>query len=144
MAAHAGHMVIDPGGPRCVCGNYGCWEAFASGSAFSAQAQAAGFADGAAALAAARDGDPRARALVGTLARYLGIGLVNLTHIYSPEVIVMGGGMLAGFDLLEDPIRQHLAQAAMPPFRQVAIRKAALGDNAGLVGLAALAQHELA
>ena len=144
MAAHAGHMVIDPDGPRCVCGNRGCWEAFASGSAFAARAREAGYADGAAAFVAAREGDPGARALVDTLARYLGIGLVNLTHIFSPEVIVMGGGVLAGFDLLERPILRHVSGAAMPPFRSVVIRKAALGDNSGLAGVAALAQRALA
>jgi glucokinase len=139
MAGHAGHMTVAPDGPVCACGNRGCWEALASGPAFAARAQAAGFADGAAAFAAARAGDTVARALSDALARDLGLGLTNLLHLFSPERIVLGGGMSAGLDLLAPGIAAHIARAALAPFRGVPVLPAALGDNAGLVGAAALA-----
>ena len=139
MAGHAGHMTVAPDGPVCACGNRGCWEALASGPAFAARAQAEGFADGAAAFAAARAGDTAARALSEALARDLGLGLTNLLHLFSPECIVLGGGMSAGLDLLAPGIAAHIARTALAPFRGVPVLPAALGDNAGLVGAAALA-----
>jgi glucokinase len=139
MAGHAGHMTVAPGGPVCACGNRGCWEAIASGPAFAARARDAGFADGAAAFAAARAGDTAALALCGALAADIGLGLTNLIHLFSPALVVVGGGMTAGLDLLAPGIAAHIARTALPPFRGVPVLPAALGDNAGLVGAAALA-----
>lgn len=141
MAGHVGHMTLMPDGPKCNCGNHGCWEALAAGPAFAAAARSLGFADGSAAFAAARAGDPAAADLVADEARWLGLGLVNLLHVYAPEVIVLGGGMTAGLDLLRPGIEAEIARRAMPPFRATPIVKAALGDNAGLVGVAALARR---
>ena len=140
MAAHVGHMTIDPNGPRCNCGNKGCWEAFAAGPAFALAARDRGFADGAAVFAAARAGDPAALDLTAAEARLLGIGIVNLVHIYSPDVVVLGGGMSAGLDLMRAGIETYIAEHAMSPFARVAIRAGAMGDTAGLVGAAALAR----
>ena len=136
MAGHFGHMVVQADGPACPCGNRGCWEALASGTAFAARARAAGFADGAAVFAAASD--PAADALIADQARWLAIGIVNVAHVHSPETIVIGGGMAAAFDRLAPPIRAHVDRMAMAPFRDVTIRRAALGDDSGLIGLAAL------
>lgn len=138
MAGHVGHMTILPGGPQCACGNLGCWEALAAGPAFAILANAQGFSDGAAVFDAARGADARAQALVEQLSRYLGIGLVNLMHIFSPEVIVLGGGVVAGLDLMRPHIERHIAATAMAPFRTIALRKAELGDNPGVLGVAAL------
>lgn len=141
MAAHVGHMTIAPEGPLCNCGNPGCWEAFAAGPAFAVAARAAGFADGEAAFAAARAGDARAQSVVAVEARWLAIGIVNLIHIYSPDIVVLGGGVTAGLDVMHDSLMREIAARAMPPFQGVPVTRASLTDNAGLIGAAALARQ---
>ena len=138
MAAHVGHMTIAPDGPRCACGNHGCWEAMAAGPAFSAAAREAGFHDGAAVFDSARTGDPKAIDLVEKQSYWLAVGLVNLIHIYSPDLVVLGGGVITGMDLMLPYLQAHIAQRAMPPFRDVPFVQAGLMDNAGVVGAAAL------
>ncbi len=138
MAAHVGHMAIVPDGPVCSCGNPGCWEALAAGPAFTSAARKAGFADGAAAFAAARTGDAKAEAVVAAEALWLSIGIVNLIHIYSPDVVVLGGGVTESLDLMQNQIEFEITRRAMPPFRQTPVRRASLLDNAGLIGAAAL------
>ncbi len=138
MAAHVGHMTIDPTGPRCACGNHGCWEALAAGPAFATVARAAGFSDGADVFAAARAGDANAAGLIKDQSRWLAIGLVNLIHIYSPDLVVLGGGVTNGLDLMRPHLQSQIALRAMPPFRDVPFVQAQLRDNAGLVGAAAL------
>ena len=144
QAGHVGHMTVLPGGPRCSCGNLGCWEALAAGPAFATAARKAGFTDGAATFAAAASGDRAALALVEVEARWLGLGLVNLIHIYSPDLVVLGGGMTAGLDLMRPFIAAEIASRAMIPFRDTPFLRASLLDNAGLVGAAALARLGLA
>ncbi len=141
MAAHVGHMTISPDGPRCACGNHGCWEAIAAGPAFSAAARGKGFADGAAVFVAARAGDAKAVGLIKDQSRWLAIGVVNLIHIYSPDIVVLGGGVVAGFDLMQPFLQSQISQRAMPPFRDVPVVQAQLMDNAGVVGAAALGQQ---
>ena len=140
MAGHVGHMTVHPDGPICNCGNKGCWEAVAAGPAFAATARTAGFADGAATFSAARQGDPKALQLVETEARWLGLGLTNLLHIYSPDLVVLGGGMSNGLDLMRPFIADEITRRAMIPFRDTPFVRASLQDNAGLVGAAALAR----
>ena len=138
MAAHVGHMTIAADGPRCACGNHGCWEALAAGPAFSAAARGHGFADGAAVFIAARTHDAKAVELVRQQSRWLGIGLVNLLHVYSPDIIVLGGGVMAGLDLMRPFMQTHIAANAMPHFRDVPFVQGRLSDNAGLIGAALL------
>ena len=141
MAAHVGHMTIDPNGPRCACENHGCWEAIAAGPAFSAKARLSGFQDGAAVFEAARAGDATAIGLVENQSRWLAIGLVNLIHIYSPDIVVLGGGVISGLDVMRPILQSFIAQRAMMPFRDVPFVQAQLLDNAGVVGAAVLAQE---
>ncbi len=139
MAGHIGHMMISPDGPRCACGGTGCFEAHASGTAFSAEARKAGFADARAVVKAARTGDAAAVALVEREADLLGYGFASLLHLYAPQRLVVGGGMSDALDLMQDRIMAQINRLAMPPFRAVDVVRAALGDNCGLVGAAALA-----
>jgi glucokinase len=138
MAGHVGHISLASEGPRCSCGAVGCFEALAAGPAFAAAARSRGYADAPAAVAAARRGEPAAREVVDREAEILGRGFASLAHLYSPERIVMGGGVARGFDVLFPRIAAAYARHAMAPFRDVAIVAAANGDNAGLVGAAAL------
>ena len=142
MAGHVGHMMIDPNGPICSCGGRGCFEAIAAGPAFSTNARKAGFTDGKHAVEAARRGDQKAKALVEKEAEWLGYGFASLLHLYSPEILIVGGGMSSALDLMMNGIRNQIDLFAMPAFRSVEVVKAALGDNAGLVGAAALAMSK--
>ncbi len=141
MAGHIGHISLDDQGPRCACGAIGCFEALASGTALDEAARARGFVDAAALVVAARNGDVAALELLAHEAEVLGRGFATLAHVYSPERIVMGGGVAKGFDLLARGISASLRRRAMAPFRDIELVTATLGDNAGLVGAAALARE---
>ena len=71
-------------------------------------------------------------------ARWLGIGFTNLLHLYAPDVLVIGGGIANGLDLMRPTIEAVIAERAMPPFRGVPIVAAELGGHAGLAGAASL------
>lgn len=153
MAGHVGHFTMTPDGPRCPCGVIGCFEAHASGTALGKRARAAAIAHPESALgalareghvdarhvvAAAREGDAVARALIDEEAWLLGRGFASLVHLYSPERVIMGGGVVSGFDLMEARIYRVMRENLMPAFRDVVVVPAGLGENAGLVGAAAL------
>jgi glucokinase len=143
LAGHVGHMIVQPGGTLCSCGNRGCWEAYASGTAFTVRLRAAGFADAAAAYARADAGDETARKLIAEQGAWLGVGVVGLMHAFSPELVVLGGGVSAAFERFAPALRERVKASAMPAFRAVKVVPAALGDNCGLVGAAALAMAKL-
>jgi glucokinase len=149
MAGHVGHMIIVPDGALCNCGVRGCFEAYGAGPAFAARGQlrasAAGvltFAgeaiSGASIFKAARDGDALALDLVAEEAGILGRGFASLAHLFSPEMIIMGGGVAQGFELLEAGLTACLQKNLMPAFRDLKVVKAALADNSGLLGAAHL------
>lgn len=154
MAAHVGHFQMMPGGPLCSCGAPGCFEALAAGTALGKAGRAAAERNPGSRLAtlastgplgahhvveAARQGDAVALDLIEQEAEYLGIGFTGLIHLYSPERVIMGGGVAAAFDLLDRGIHAVIARQAMAAFRDVRVVPAGLGTNSGLVGAAALA-----
>ena len=139
MAAHVGHMMIDREGPICGCGGRGCFEAIASATNFSIAAQKLGFSDGKRAVQLARDGNEKAKTLVAKEAEWLGYGFASLLHLYSPEILIVGGGLSSALDLMTPGIRNQIDRYAMPAFREIPVVPAALGDNSGLIGAAALA-----
>lgn len=160
IGAELGHIVVNPGGPRCGCGNDGCLEAYASGTALGRTAierieshagsevleLAGGDArsiTGAVVGQAAVKGDEFALSLVREAAWWLGVGLASFVNIFDPERIVLGGGVTEGLcDLLLDPARESMDGFIMGrewrPAPQVV--PAALGNSAGLVGAAVLAR----
>ena len=88
----------------------------------------------------AHDGDEAARAAVVVLGRHLGVGMTSLVNVFNPEVIVVGGGLVAAGDLLLAPAREVVAERALVPARdQVRIVPARFGDESGMLGAAALA-----
>jgi glucokinase len=156
-----GHMTVVPDGRRCACGNRGCWEMYASGTALARDAQE--LADSSpvsahrlmklaqgdrAALTgqlvteAARDGDAAAVEIYTEMGRWLGRGLANLAAVLDPAVFVIGGGVSEAADLLLVPARQAFAETLTGRgFRPAAlISSAALGPTSGLVGAADLAR----
>lgn len=151
MAGHVGHMSVMPDGALCPCGNKGCFEAYGSGTAFTRRAQERAFActetrlgvggdaiDSRAVFAAARAGDALANDLIEEEAEILGRGFTSLLHIFSPEIVIMGGGLSHEFERLHPGIQRYITERAMPAFKDVPVMRAALGQNSGLIGAAAL------
>lgn len=153
LAGEIGHMTITSESERCLCGAVGCFEAVASGTALGRRATALtkpgdgsalrtlshdGEVTGRHVVEAARGGDEAALALIDREARWLGIGFTNLLHLYSPDMIVMGGGISHGYDLLHNPIEATIQERAMPAYRDVPVVPAQLGRHAGLIGAASL------
>ena len=161
-AGEIGHMVIDVNGPECACGNRGCLEALASGTAVARDAirrirqgeksslveMVGGKIEDITAEkvgAAARNGDSLALDVLAQAANYLGVGMANLVNIFNPEMIVLGGGMAKLGDLLIDPARRVVAEKAFPISAQaVRIVTAQLGDEAGVYGAAVFAFEQRA
>ena len=135
----AGHHVLDPHGPACYCGARGCWEQLAAGPALPRLAADAGLevADGADLTAAARAGDPRAMAAFARLGRWIGLGLVNITAIFCPDVVVIGGSVGAQHDLFGRQVAEAMAaHATMIPTAGVRVCAAERPGDAGLLGAA--------
>jgi glucokinase len=157
-AGEWGHMVIDVNGPRChgSCPNNGCLETLVSGTALARAglrvAQSVPDSGLGRALANGReitgmlvtelahDGDLAAADVVALMGTYLGVGIANVVNILNPEVVVIGGGVVAAGDLLLDPARQVVAERALAPSRdQVRIVPTHFGDASGMMGAAILA-----
>ncbi|HEX9034521.1 MAG TPA: ROK family protein [Streptosporangiaceae bacterium] len=145
-AGHIGHVVVDPeDGPPCECGGRGCLEAIARGPALAAWAQGEGWRAGQPGMTAkdlagdAAQGHAVARAALRRAGRALGIAIASATNLCDLEVVAVGGGLSQAGALLFEPLQESLAAHARLDFaREVRVVPAALGQNAGLVGAAAL------
>jgi glucokinase len=153
-AGEIGHMIIEANGPLCNCGNLGCLEALASGSAVAREAvrrikqgEKSSIAElvggrlesinAEIVASAARQGDPLACDVIAKAANYLGIGLTNLVDIFNPELIVAGGGMSKMGNMLLKPARKVVKERAFKlPAQTVRIVRSRLGSNAGIIGAA--------
>ena len=158
MGAELGHMTIDPDGPVCGCGHRGHVESFSSGpsiaryvteqlkagqkSSLHAQPNlsAAQIAD------AAREGDGLAISAFERAGHYLGIAVANYLAIFDPSILIFGGGVSQVGDLLFKPFEASLRKHTFHPhyLDNLVITKAALGDDAGLLGALALARMKVA
>jgi len=162
IAAEIGHARVVPDGIPCGCGNHGCLEAYASGTALVREARNAAEAglpeaaallerahgdveaiDGPLVTAAARDGDAFAVEQLRRLGTWLGEGIATLTAVLDPAVIVIGGGVSEAGDLLLDPLRaafeSSISGRGHRPYAE--IRPAELGNRAGMIGAADLARR---
>ena len=129
-----GHQTLEPDGPSCGCGNRGCLEAFARADRIAA---ACGTATAEEAMVAARAGDPAAVAGLLVVGRYLGIGIANMIVVVTPDVVVIGGGISAAFDLLLGPIEAELRERVYTTaLDRVRLAPAELGTWAGAIGAA--------
>ena len=156
-AGEIGHTTVDPfGGLKCKCGNTGCLELFASATAIARMAHEglSRFPDSALrdgeitaekVYAAGRAGDELALAVFQKAGRYLGVGLANLMSLIDPEMIVISGGVVNGWDLFQRAMYQEVSERAFrATAQQVKIARAECGDNAGLLGAARLAFDHMA
>jgi glucokinase len=143
-AGHIGHVCVDPRGPLCACGAHGCLEAIASGPRTAAWAREHGWAnpagdDAATMTADARAGHPIALAALRRAGEALGVAIASASHLCDLDVVCVGGGLAQAGDLLFGPLREtYDVQARMDFVRATRIVPAALGQDAGLVGAAAL------
>lgn len=145
-AGHLGHVVVDPAGPRCGCGNRGCLEAVSSGTAVAGWVRAQGWQPPAGTTGTARDvaaaaraGDPVAAAAFERAGRLLGQGIAAAVTLLDVSVVAVGGGLAQAGDLIFAPLRAAYAERARLPYaRAAAVLPASLGSHAGLIGAAAL------
>jgi len=139
-AGEIGHTVVDPDGPLDGCGQRGCIEVFCGGRQLATQT---GESTSELFEAAAR-GDREARMIVNRAATYMGIGLINLTNLVDPDVIVMGGGVTRSWKVVEPVLTATLRGSPfIKPNRRPRLRRARLGDRGGLVGAVEWARHNL-
>ncbi|MFQ5812391.1 MAG: ROK family protein [Anaerolineae bacterium] len=157
FAAEVGHHTVEAHGPRCNCGNIGCLEALAAGPAIARHARelikegtktaitdlVGGDLDEITAKVvnqAAQAGDPTAIELFRQAGFYIGVGIVNLLHLFNPSLIVIGGSVTKAGDLLFEPIRATVRERAMASYywENTPIVPATLGDDVGLLGAVAL------
>jgi glucokinase len=160
MAAELGHTILNPDGPVCGCGNHGCFEAYASGTALTRMAREAAADDpdgliarlgaeqggvtGHTVVTAVERGDATAGAIFARLGRWLGVGIASLANIFEVEAVVVGGGLVETGELLLGPARIAAREFAYAPTaRGVApVVPATFGGDAGKIGAALLAlQH---
>jgi glucokinase len=162
-AGEVGHMVLEVNGPKCGCGNKGCFEALASRTAIFQRIKE-GVKDGQKTLLvdmlgddlkdlrsgdirkAIRRGDKFVDKVVEEASEYIGIATANLINIFNPEVVVLGGGVIEALqDEMMGVIVETAKDYAMPgTMRGVEIIASKLGDNAGITGAAVLARKEAA
>lgn len=158
-AGEIGHMVVDPDGPPCPCGQRGCWERYASGSGLGHLAREAAHARRAGRVVALAGGDPDAvrgehvtaaisegdadaAAIMERFAWWLALGLANLANILDPRVFVLAGGLVEAGDVLLAPARAAFADLVEGSTHRadVEIVAARLGEHAGAIGAALLAR----
>jgi glucokinase len=159
--AELGHTVIQADGPPCQgnCPNHGCVEALASGTALGREGRAAAESapdselgrrlaagetiDGRVVTEAALGGDATATAVFELIGSRLGVACSSFANIFQPDAIVVGGGVIAAGDLLLEPARREVRERALTPMNRTPILEATLGNDAGVIGAAALARTEL-
>ena len=160
--AEIGHMVVAADGPDCGpgCPSHGCLESLCSGTALAREAAALAMRRPASRLRAALergreidgplvtelafDGDADAIGLLTTLGEWLGIGLANVTNIFNPDVIVVGGGVIGAGELILGPARDVLKRRALAmPAAHVRVTPARFGAESGMLGAALLAREQL-
>ncbi|MEA2497660.1 MAG: glucokinase [Actinomycetota bacterium] len=154
--AEFGHVVIDPDGPECNCGLRGCLEQFASGGAIGRMGRAAAADDPDSSMVAfaespdkitavhvaraAREYDPTALAVLREAGHALAVGMSNLVNVFDPELIVLGGSVIAAGEPYLGPARDELTRmTAAQRRRPMRLDVTKLGKDAGILGAAALA-----
>lgn len=156
LGAEFGHIIVEEGGRLCPCGNRGCLEAYASGTAIGKMAEErlqkgdvpAGSMlaqlpalTGKSVTVAAHQGDAVARDVLSTCGFWLGVGIASLVNALDPSMVVIGGGAMQAGSLLLEPARAASGERVLGRGRRpaVPIVKATLGDDAGVIGAGLLA-----
>ncbi|GAA2266114.1 ROK family glucokinase [Kitasatospora cystarginea] len=159
-AAEVSHLIVDPQGPRCECGEHGCWGVSASGRAIARLGREAAAARPGSALArligrgsagageavtrAAEEGDSQAVEILARVGTLTGRGLASLANMLDPSVLVVGGGPISAGELLLGPARAAFTSWLYSPGDRpgVPMVPARFGNDAGAIGAAVLALDE--
>jgi len=159
LAGEIGHITVVPDGPPCSCGNFGCLEALASGTAITKKGQQLLIQEQSEILSkligqktltaemifeAVRQGDKACHSIIQQVCRYLGIGLANLVQIFNPEAIILGGGIMNQSSLLL-PLIENEMKIRLFKVQQghVNIKLASLNGQSGLWGALHLAKNHI-
>lgn len=151
-----GHMVIEPSGRLCTCGNLGCLESYSSGRAIMEKVISA-LEKGEASIltescggsfykitpeliyATALDGDSLCRKAFREFGHYLGIGIANLINLLSPDAVIIGGGLVGAWELFIQDLQQEASKRSFDPlYSKVKIIKSTLTEECGSIGAAGL------
>ncbi len=156
VAAELGHITVEADGIRCLCGNNGCLESYASARAMVTRVVDAlekgeesllkNCCDGNIYKITSEDiyhyaleGDTLARETLKNAGRYLGVGIASLVNIFSPEAVVIGGGLIGAWNILVEEAKKEAQKRAFNSLMEnLKILPAQLGDDAGMVGAASL------
>jgi glucokinase len=160
-AAEIGHMTLIPDSKfQCGCGNYGCFEAVASGTAIAKRGKEIvkenktgliyeysegniDLVDAPLIAAAAREGDQDAIEIYKLTGRLLGVGIANVLNLFDPEIIVLGGGVMHAEDLFMDELKKSLKKRALKSnLKNLQIKNAKLGKDTGVIGAIAVAMGD--
>jgi len=157
-AGEVGHIVIVPNGVQCNCGKFGCWEAYGSATAMIKKALSYKSRkiltklseypderiDAKLIIDLAKNGDEFCMNIVDEAFKYIGLGIASLVNIFNPEMVVIGGGVSLAGEFLLSRVRNYAMENIMPPLREgLEIVLARSGNNAGILGSAALAKIEV-
>jgi len=157
-AGEVGHMTLIPDSDyQCGCGNYGCFEAVASGTAIARRGRESITAhqdsliyeysegnpdvvDAPLIAAAAREGDQEAIRIFKLTGQLLGVGIANVVNLFDPEIILLGGGVMHAQDLFMDELKASLKERALKPnLKKLQLKDAKLGKDTGVKGAIAVA-----
>jgi glucokinase len=157
-----GHMIIEPRGRFCTCGNYGCLESYASGRAIidrvisslerGTQSMITECCEGnfykvtpELIYKYALEGDNLSREVFRETGQYLGMGIANLVNLFNLEAVILGGGLIGAWDLFIEEVKEAFSKRALKPLTQsVEILKTVLQENGGSIGAAGLVFHVMA
>ncbi|MDQ3210124.1 MAG: ROK family protein [Actinomycetota bacterium] len=162
FAGEIGHVVVAPDGPLCGCGNHGCWEQVASGTAITRAGRRAAARHPHSSLGelaggdpsgvtgdmvteAARHGDTVSRGILVEVGYRLGVGIAGFVNVLDPDLVVVAGGVSEAGDLLLAPARDAFRRSVEGRGHrpEVPIVQAALGGDSGAIGAAALAFEQV-
>lgn len=140
-AGEIGHMVVDPDGPACPCGRRGCWERFASGTGLAYLADGE---SGESVISRAGAGEADALKVIDEYAKWVALGLANLTNMTDPSCIVLGGGLIRSSEILMPVVQRWFAEMLYSAGHRdhPQLRSAELGEQAGAIGAALLPRHQ--
>lgn len=153
-AGDIGHVVVDPDGPRCGCGNQGCVEVFSSGGGIVSRTEElllsgqpgteGSLLEGEevtteAVFEAASKDDHVAESVVRRAGTLLGLALANYVNLNNPEAVVLGGGLLRAGELYRGPVESEMRSRALPALGEVvSLVTPELGEDVGPIGAALL------
>lgn len=141
-AGEIGHICVEPNGVPCGCGSHGCVEQYASGTAIARMAREAGLAAKTSldVFNLGKGGDKKALDVFASMGAYLGIAIAGLVNVLNPDMIVICGGVTAGWELFIDSVRDEVKKRTYrDPAERAKIVRGSLGDDAGILGVSRVA-----